>query len=138
MLVAPGLADNLDAVAMLREAIDEGADAGGTWKNGAPLFVAEVGGDNGGAFLVATRQNIVEHVGGARITRQVAELVEDQQIWAGVAADAALKCRHGFLDQQIGERGGERGEADGEAGDERGLREMLRNKRFAEATGTFE
>ena len=72
MLVTPGLADNLDAVAMLREAIDERADAGGAWKNLAPLFVAEVGGDDRRAFFVAARQNIVEHVGGARITRQVA------------------------------------------------------------------
>ena len=49
MLIPPGLADNLDAVAMLREMIDECTDAAGTWKNLAPLFVAKVGGDEGGA-----------------------------------------------------------------------------------------
>ena len=40
MLVAVGLADDLDAVAVLREAVDESDDAGGAGEGVAPLLEA--------------------------------------------------------------------------------------------------
>ena len=52
LLVAPGLGVDVDDVAVLGEAVDEGDDAGGTREDGVPLLVGEVGGDEGGALLV--------------------------------------------------------------------------------------
>ena len=46
MLVPVGVADDLNAVAVLREAVDEGDDAGGAGERRAPLrFVFEAGVD---------------------------------------------------------------------------------------------
>jgi len=42
MGVAPGVGVDVDAVAVLGEAVDEGADAGGARKDGAPLLEGEV------------------------------------------------------------------------------------------------
>ena len=63
-------------MAVLAEAVDEGDDAGGAGERGAPLLEAEVGRDDRRALLVAPADNVVEDVGGAGVTRQVAEFVE--------------------------------------------------------------
>ncbi len=42
MLLAPGLAEDLDAMAVLGEAIDERDDAGGAGEHGAPLLKRQV------------------------------------------------------------------------------------------------
>ena len=76
MLVSPGLADDLDAMAVLRETVDECDDASGTRKRSAPLLEAEVGGDDRGALLVASADDVVEDVCGSGVAGQVSELVE--------------------------------------------------------------
>jgi transposase len=67
MLVAPRVAEDLDAMTVLGKAIDESVDAGGARENGAPLFVGQVGSDDSGPLFVAARDNIVKHVSGAGI-----------------------------------------------------------------------
>ena len=52
MLVTIGLADDLHAVAVLGEAVDESDDAGGARKRVAPLLEREVGRDDRRALLV--------------------------------------------------------------------------------------
>lgn len=53
VLVAPRLADNLEAVAVLGEAVDPGDDAGRAGEPRAPRLEGEIGRDDGGALLVA-------------------------------------------------------------------------------------
>jgi hypothetical protein len=45
VLVAPGFGVDVDLVAVLGEAVDESADAGGAGEDGAPLLEGEVGGE---------------------------------------------------------------------------------------------
>src|ERR1700694_1442349 len=63
LLVAPGVGVDVDDMAVLGEAVDEGCDAGSTGEDGAPLLVGEVGADDGGALLVAATDEVVEQVG---------------------------------------------------------------------------
>jgi hypothetical protein len=53
MLVAPGLAEDLDAMAV-GEAIDECDATGGAGEHGAPLLERQVGRDDRRALLVST------------------------------------------------------------------------------------
>ncbi len=57
----------LSAVAVLSKAVDEGDDAGGAGECRAPLLEGEVGGDYRRTLLVASTDDVVEDVGGARI-----------------------------------------------------------------------
>src|ERR1700733_2441713 len=125
MLVAPGLTDDLDAMAVLGESIDERDDAGGTGERVAPLLEGEVGRDDRRALLVTTADDVVEDVGGAGVAGQVAELVKHDQIRGGVATEPTLEGGHRLLADEIGERGGEGREPHSEARRERGLREIL-------------
>ena len=101
MAAAPGVGVNVDAVAVLGEAVDESADAGRTGEYAAQLLEGEVGGDDGGTVFVTAADDVVEDVGGAVVTGQIAELVEDEELWEEVALDAALEGRHGLLLEQI-------------------------------------
>jgi hypothetical protein len=80
VLLAPGLGLDIDDVTVLGEAVDEGRDAGGAGEDGGPLLEGEVGGDDGGALLVAAGDDGVEAVGGAAVGGEVAELVEDEEM----------------------------------------------------------
>lgn len=90
MLVAPGVAEDLDAVAVLGEAVDERHHAGGAGEDGAPLLEGEVGGDDRRGALVTAADEVIEDLGGAAAAGQIAELVEEQKVRRGAAAEAAL------------------------------------------------
>jgi hypothetical protein len=77
MAIAPGVRIDVDLVAVLGEAVDEGDDAGGAWEDSAPLLKGQVGGDDGRAVLVAAADDVEEDVGGAAVAGQIAQLVED-------------------------------------------------------------
>jgi len=53
VLVAPRLADDLDTVAVLSEAVDERDHACGAGERGAPLLEREIGGDDRRALFVS-------------------------------------------------------------------------------------
>jgi hypothetical protein len=76
VLVAVGLAEDLEAVAVLGESIDEGDDAGGTREGVAPLLEREIGRYDGRALFVASADDVVEEVGGAGVAREIAKLVK--------------------------------------------------------------
>ena len=94
VLLPPGVGVDVDDVAVLGEAVDESDDAGGAGEHGgAPLFEREVRGDDRRALLVATIDEGVEQVGGLAVARQVADLVEDQDVGRGVATEPAFRVR---------------------------------------------
>jgi hypothetical protein len=49
-------------VTVLSEVVDEGTEAGGAVKDGAPLLEGEVGGDDDGAHLVPSADDVEEQV----------------------------------------------------------------------------
>jgi len=118
---------------VLGETIDEGAEAGGVAEEGAPLLVGEVGRDGDRAGLVPLADDAEEQVGGARVARHVAELIQDQQVGPGVAAEASLDRGDGVVAEQIGEGACEGGEADRVALGEGGEGEVLGERALADA-----
>ena len=76
MLVAPGVSEDLDAVAALSEAVNEGDDAGSAGEDGAPLLESQVGSDDRRGAFVTAADEVIEDLGSTAITGQVAELVE--------------------------------------------------------------
>jgi hypothetical protein len=114
--VAPGVGVDVDLVAVLSKAVDEGDDAGGAGEDGAPLLEGQVGGDDRGSMFVAAADDVEEDVGRAAVAGQVAEFVKDQERRPGVPLEPALEGGKRLLLEEIGEGGGQRGEANGLAG----------------------
>lgn len=122
----------------MRESVDEGDGAGCVWEDGGPVAEGEVGGQDDGAFLVPSGHDLEEQVGGVCIEGQVSDLVDHQQVWADVVADAAFQAPCGFLAIEVEDqiRGG--GE-EGGAADEDGLVcDVLGEGGFAEALSADE
>jgi hypothetical protein len=69
------------------EAVDESRDASGTWKDGAPLFFCQIGGDDCGLGFVPTSDNVVTDVGRAVVAGagQIAKLISDQNVRGQIA-----------------------------------------------------
>ena len=110
---------------MLGEAIDEGAEAGGVAEDRAPLLVGEVGRDHDGAMLMPLADDAEEQIGGTGVAGDVAELIEDEKLGRGIAAQAPLDSGQGLAAEEIGEGACEGGEADGVAAGEGGEAEVL-------------
>ena len=75
----PGLGIDVDHMAMLDEAIDEGRNASGAGKHRAPLSKRQVGRDDNRSGFVPPTDDVVEQVCRSVVARQVADLVEDEK-----------------------------------------------------------
>ncbi len=69
-----------------------------------------VGGDDQAAVLVAPRHELEEQVDGIGIERQIAELIDDQQLGLGIEGQALVEAAFGVRLDQVGEQGRRRGE----------------------------
>ena len=118
---------------MLREAVDECADAFSSRKMGIPLLEREIGGDDGGALFVAPGDDVVEHVAGALILRDVADFVENEQIDRSVVAKSSFNSGHRFLFEKVEDGGGECAKFRRMAMKNGALGEVLRKHRFPDA-----
>jgi hypothetical protein len=68
LLVASGVGVDVDDVAVLGEAVDEGAEAGGIAEDDAPLLVREIGRDHDWPGFVPLAHDAEEEVGAAKAT----------------------------------------------------------------------
>lgn len=77
------------------EAVDEGDDAGGIGEHGRPVLEGEIGRDDDRSPLFVTRiDDLVEQIGGMVVVREIAKLVDAEQVRPGVESDApAAKLR---------------------------------------------
>jgi hypothetical protein len=74
--LSPRVALDIEGVAVLGEAVDEGSDAGGSGEDGAPCLEGEIGRDDrAGAFVTAT-DDAVEEVPRTSVAREISEFVE--------------------------------------------------------------
>jgi hypothetical protein len=73
------------------EPVDEGGGHHGVAEDLAPLLEAAVGGDGDRAALVAAGDEREEEVGRGSLERQVADLVDDEQVVALEAPELRLK-----------------------------------------------
>jgi len=118
---------------MLREAVDERADAGGSREHCTPRLEREIGRNDGARALVTTTDDAVEKVAGASVARQISKLIEDQNVGSRIPFHAPLDRRKGLLLQEVCERGVDGGEADGLSFFERALSEVLGEGALADA-----
>ena len=98
--------------ALCGETIDDRLGEPGVGEDLGPFAEGQVGGDDQRAAFVALGEDLEDQLGGAVGQCEIAELVEDDELGAGVAADDAgeFAAALGFL-ELVGEPG-ERGEAD--------------------------
>ena len=74
-----GMALDLDDDGMVQQAVQQGRGHDVIAEDSAPVSEAAIGGEHGGAFLVAGIDQLEEQVGAAGFDRQVANLIDDQQ-----------------------------------------------------------
>ena len=109
---APALVAGVDDVRSVGEPVDDGLREPRVGEHLGPLAERQVGGEDQAAAFVAFGEDLEDELGGAVGQGQVAQLVTDKQLGAGVAADdpVELAVALGFL-ELVRERG-ERGEPD--------------------------
>src|SRR5688572_470931 len=87
--------------------------------------------DHDGAGLVPPADDVEEEIRGAAVARDVPELVEHQEVWRRVAAEAPLSRWDRLLPEEIGEGGGQCAESDGVPALESAEAEILRERGLA-------
>ena len=115
MAEAPGLGAGVDDVRAVGEPVNDGFGHPGVGEHLGPLAEREVGGHDQRSAFVAFGEDLEDELGGAVGQGEVAELVEADELGAGVAADDAgeLFAALGFL--ELVRQGGEGGEPDAAA-----------------------
>src|SRR5215813_766275 len=135
-LGAEALALNDDGIDVVEDAVEDGGgERAVVVEDLRPVLVGTIGGDHHRRALVALADDLKQQIGTVLIDRQVAELVDDQQVGLEIAADLPLEAAGGL-------RGGERiddvdggGEERGVAADAGGMAECYADMRLAEANG---
>lgn len=73
-----GAVDGQD-VAVVQESVEDGGGQDVVAEDGSPFGEVFVAGDDGGAFLVSSADQLEEHVGFVAVEPEVADFVDDQQ-----------------------------------------------------------
>ena len=90
----------------MQEAVEDGGRDGGVFEDLAPVGDPAVGGQDDAAVFVAAADDLEEVAGGFAGHRQVAELVDDQDLWSGPEAH---RVRPAAVDRGAGGAGDEVG-----------------------------
>src|SRR5208282_603053 len=104
LLETVGIAVDGDDLGVVDEAVDQRDDAGGAGEHLVPVGERAVGGDQGALGLVASADQLEQHVGVAVGVGEIADLVDDQEGWGGVMAKAAAQSRGAVDRRQISEQ----------------------------------
>ena len=115
MAEAPGLGAGVDDVRSVGEPVDDGLREPRVGEYLGPFAEREVGGEDQASAFVAFGEDLEDELGGAVGQREVAELVEADELGAGVAADDACELLAALGLLQLVREGGERGEPDAAA-----------------------
>src|ERR1700674_4548275 len=106
-LMAPSIGFALDGedLGVVDQAIDQGDDAGGVWKDLAPFGEGPVGGDDRAVVLVTAADELEQQVGMTIGIGEISDLVDHQKTGAGIVTQApaqggiAVEC--GELAEQL-------------------------------------
>ena len=101
------MAFDLDHDGVVQQAVQQGCGDDVVAEDGAPVLEAAIGGEHGGALLVAGVDQLEEQVGAAGVNGQVADLIDDEQ---GSPVDVAQTRGEGAGALGLGERGDEFGQ----------------------------
>ena len=120
LIAAPGLAV-------------DGDDAGGVGEGLTPLGEGPVGCDDGGVLLAAAGDDVEQQIGMAVAVGQVSDLVDHQQVLAGVEAQLALEQGVAVEGGEFAEHAGRGGEAHGVALEDGAMGDIGGDGRLADA-----
>ena len=107
--------------------------AGGVGEGLTPLGEGPVGGDYGGVLLAAAGDDVEQQIGMAVAVGQVSDLVDHQQVLAGVEAQPALKQGVAVEGGELAEHAGRGGEAHGVALEDGAVGDIGGDGRLADA-----
>jgi hypothetical protein len=83
VLEAPAVVACLDDVAVMREAVEQGCGHFGIAKNARPFTEGEIRGDDDGRAFVEAADGMEQQLATGLSERQIAELVEDDEVETG-------------------------------------------------------
>ena len=117
-VLAEAIAGSLDLydLGVVEQAVEQRGGDDLVAEDVAPLAEAAVGGEDHGAALISSVDELEEQIGAAWSDREVADLVDDQQGIAGNEADALLELALAFGLGQRGDDVGQGAEVDALAG----------------------
>jgi hypothetical protein len=84
-----GLGAGFDDVGVEGDAVDDGSDEARLGEHGSPFAERQVRADGDGGSFFSFGDDLAEQFGAARVELDIAELVEQEQVEAAVAADDA-------------------------------------------------
>ena len=90
---AEAMALEEENLGVVGQAVDQRDGAGGVGEDSVPSFEGQVGGDQQGAVLVATADELEDQVGGASVVAEVAHLRRRPGSWAGCSAVGGVRGR---------------------------------------------
>ena len=97
----------MDDVRVEGQAVDDGGGQAGVGEGGAPLAERGVGGARDGGSFLAGGDDLEEELGAAGVESDIADLVEAEEVEAGVASDDAGELFVvGGLDELVDQGGG--------------------------------
>jgi len=137
-LGAVGVALDLDDLGMMHEAIDDGDDAGGVGEHRVPFGKDAVGGHDRGLGFVAPVHDLEQQVGVAVGIGEVADLVDEQHLRAGVVVDAPAQSALAVLRGEVAEHGGCIGHQRGVPAQQALVQQVLCDRRLADAVAPDE
>ena len=88
LLEAIGFALDGEDLGVVDQAVDQGDDAGGIWKDLAPFGEGPVGGDDRAVVLLTAADEFEQQIGMAIGIGEIADLVDHQQTGAGIVTQA--------------------------------------------------
>ena len=128
-----------DDLGSMQQPIDEGDHAAGIGEDLIPFAEHFVGRqDNGTLLLITTGDHLEEQIGVVCVVGEIADFVNGEQPWAGVAAQPACERGGGVLGGEVVQHFGGEGKAGGVAVQYCLVGEVFEQHGFAQAVGTDE
>lgn len=118
------------------EPVDDGHDAGCIGEDLAPFSERPVGGDDRGLAFVTPIDDLEQQIGMAGAIGEVADLIDYQDVGAGIVSEASAQRAVAVLCRQIAEHLGGIDEQRAVALHDRLMREVLSDQGFADAIGS--
>jgi len=129
---------HIDERRVVQETVDQRDNACGVGEHLAPFGEVAIGGDQGAPVLIPPRDQLEHQIGMAIGVGEVADLVDHQQVRAGVMAQAATQRGIAVECAEIAEQLAGAGEQHGVAAGQRLVGDVLGDHRLADAVGADE
>ena len=103
------------------KSVCDGGGGGGVMEEAAPVFEGEVCGYDGGGSKVTTVEDLVEEIRASGVEAEVAEFVDDEEVWGGPGGQSSMQSVSGLSGDEVVDQVGGGYEADAIASQTREL-----------------